>query len=78
MLIAHVRPLRKNLVSSHIEVHEALASGNRIAARFMLYARMRKRSIATVALLRGDRPRRANARGPSAHPYAARPVDRRA
>jgi hypothetical protein len=41
-LIAHIRPIRKNLVSYEFDVHEALALGDRIAARFTIRAQMRK------------------------------------
>ncbi|MFD7560357.1 nuclear transport factor 2 family protein [Streptomyces sp. NPDC059835] len=41
-LLAHVRTLRKNLLDCRFEVHEALAAGDRIAARFTIHARMRK------------------------------------
>lgn len=41
-LVAHIRPLRKNLVDYRIEVHEALSSGERIAARFTIHAQLRK------------------------------------
>ncbi|MDQ8704932.1 nuclear transport factor 2 family protein [Streptomyces sp. LHD-70] len=41
-LVAHLRPVRKNLIDFRFEVHEALAAGNRIAARFTIHARMRK------------------------------------
>lgn len=41
-LIAHLRPVRKNLVSGRYEVHEAAVSGDRIAARFTIHAQMRK------------------------------------
>ncbi|MFI1016210.1 nuclear transport factor 2 family protein [Streptomyces sp. NPDC020965] len=46
-LVAHVRPVRKNLIAGRVEVHEALASGDLIAARYTLYARMRKQPTAT-------------------------------
>ncbi|MFC9971558.1 nuclear transport factor 2 family protein [Spirillospora sp. NPDC127200] len=41
-IIAHVRPLRRNMVEGRVEVHEALADGGRIAARLTFHARMRK------------------------------------
>lgn len=53
-LIAHVRPLRKNLLSSRIEVHESLANGNRIAVRFTLHGRLRKRAISTEVHFFGE------------------------
>ncbi len=41
-LLAHLRPVRRNLTGFRFEVHEALADRNRIAARFTIHARMRK------------------------------------
>ncbi|MEU9375642.1 nuclear transport factor 2 family protein [Streptomyces sp. NPDC048255] len=41
-LLAHLRPVRRNLNGFRIEIHEALADGNRIATRFTIHARMRK------------------------------------
>ncbi|MCW6009582.1 nuclear transport factor 2 family protein [Micromonospora sp. CPCC 205371] len=45
-LIAHTRPVRKNRPSSRMEVHEAVANGDRIAARCTLHVQDRKRSLA--------------------------------
>lgn len=44
-LAAHLRPLRRNLTGFRIRVHDALADGNRIAARFTIHARMRKQGL---------------------------------
>ncbi|MGY5123571.1 nuclear transport factor 2 family protein [Streptomyces nigrescens] len=41
-LVAHLRPVRKNLREFRFEVHEACADGDRIATRFTIHARMRK------------------------------------
>ncbi|MFI7015192.1 nuclear transport factor 2 family protein [Streptomyces sp. NPDC050164] len=41
-LVAHLRPVRRNLTEFSFQVHEALTDGNRIAARFTIHARMRK------------------------------------
>jgi hypothetical protein len=41
-LLAHLRPVRKNLREFRFEVHEALLDGYRIATRFTIHARMRK------------------------------------
>ncbi|MCM2389991.1 nuclear transport factor 2 family protein [Streptomyces albipurpureus] len=41
-LLAHLRPVRRNVVEFRFEVHEAIADGTRIAARFTIHARMRK------------------------------------
>jgi len=40
-LIAHLRPIRKNLESFRFEVHEALRSEQRIAARYTIHAELR-------------------------------------
>jgi hypothetical protein len=54
-LIAHIRPARKNLTSFRYEVHEALVSGDRIAARFTIHAQLRKgKVIATDVHLFGE------------------------
>ncbi|WP_455353681.1 nuclear transport factor 2 family protein [Streptomyces sp. SYSU K217416] len=47
-LIAHIRPVRRNLVSYRVEVHEAVADGDRIAARFTMHAQMRKAGTVAV------------------------------
>ncbi|QFU91917.1 nuclear transport factor 2 family protein [Amycolatopsis sp. YIM 10] len=44
-LIAHTRPVRKNQPSARMEVHEALAAEDRIAARYTLHVRNRKRDL---------------------------------
>ncbi|MFF5523183.1 nuclear transport factor 2 family protein [Streptomyces coeruleorubidus] len=41
-LLAHLRPVRKNVVDYRFEVHEAVADGHRIAARLTIHARTRK------------------------------------
>ncbi|GGR90614.1 hypothetical protein GCM10010252_31800 [Streptomyces aureoverticillatus] len=41
-LLAHLRPVRRNLRQFRCEVHEAFADGDRIATRFTIHARMRK------------------------------------
>lgn len=49
-LLAHIRPVRKNLAEhddSRFAVHEAIADGNRIAARLTIHAATRKKHIAT-------------------------------
>lgn len=46
-LIAHARPVRKNRPGIRMEVHEALADGNRIAARYTLHATQRGKELAT-------------------------------
>jgi hypothetical protein len=45
-LIAHGRPLRKRKPSSRMEVHEAVADGDRIAARWTQHIEDRRRSFA--------------------------------
>jgi hypothetical protein len=44
-LIAHVRPVRTNVVGVRVDVHEALVSGDRIAARYTLHADTRKSGV---------------------------------
>ncbi|MQM24267.1 nuclear transport factor 2 family protein [Glycomyces albidus] len=46
-LLAHIRPVRKNLVEGRFEVHEAIADGDRIAARFTVHALMRQGPVTT-------------------------------
>ncbi|MER5770665.1 nuclear transport factor 2 family protein [Streptomyces sp. NPDC001985] len=41
-LVAHLRPVRRNLRAFRFDVHEAFLDGDRIAARFTIHARMRK------------------------------------
>ncbi|MFG2295846.1 nuclear transport factor 2 family protein [Streptomyces sp. NPDC048603] len=41
-LLAHLRPVRKNALDYHFEVHEAVAEGYRTAARLTIHARTRK------------------------------------
>ncbi|TDC73857.1 nuclear transport factor 2 family protein [Streptomyces hainanensis] len=45
-LVAHTRPVRKNRPSGRWDVHDALVSGDRIAARFTLYVTNRTRDLA--------------------------------
>nr|WP_236809232.1 nuclear transport factor 2 family protein [Amycolatopsis albispora] len=64
-LIAHTRPVRKNRPSSRIEVHEALADGDHIAARYTLHVRNRNKDLAIEVCFFGQftphgRMRRAN------------------
>ncbi|GAA2132091.1 nuclear transport factor 2 family protein [Streptomyces synnematoformans] len=51
-LVAHIRPVRKNLSDFAFEVHEALRDGERIAARFTIHAtdRRGRRSTTEVHL----------------------------
>jgi hypothetical protein len=54
-LVAHLRPIRKNLVSCRYEVHEALVDGDRIAARLTIHADLRhERGVATDVYLFGE------------------------
>lgn len=54
-LVAHLRPIRKNLVSYRYEVHEALADGDRIAARLTIHAELRhERAVSTEVYLFGE------------------------
>lgn len=55
MLVAHVAPVRKNLVRFHIDVHDELLLGDRIAARYTLHAVMRRdRVVATQIHMFGE------------------------
>jgi hypothetical protein len=45
-LIAHTRPVRKNKPGNRVEVHEAQASEDRIAARYTLHIQNRKKAFA--------------------------------
>ncbi|WP_117210230.1 nuclear transport factor 2 family protein [Allorhizocola rhizosphaerae] len=45
-LIAHTRPVRKNRPSSRIEVHDAIADGDRVAARYTLHVQQRGKEFA--------------------------------
>ncbi|WP_369208419.1 nuclear transport factor 2 family protein [Streptomyces sp. PU-14G] len=44
-LIAHTRPTRKHKPSLAVEIHDALADGDRIAARYTLHVHDRKRDL---------------------------------
>ncbi|MGI5206747.1 nuclear transport factor 2 family protein [Spirillospora sp. CA-108201] len=44
-LIAHTRPVRKNRPASRVEVHEAVADGDRLAARYTLHVRQRGKDL---------------------------------
>ncbi|MGA4845238.1 nuclear transport factor 2 family protein [Streptomyces sp. G5(2025)] len=45
-LIAHTRPVRKTRPGNRVEVHEAQADGDRLAARYTLHVETRKKSLA--------------------------------
>ncbi|MEU4639607.1 nuclear transport factor 2 family protein [Micromonospora sp. NPDC023814] len=45
-LVAHTRPVRRKRPDSRIEVHEALAHGDRVAARYTLHVDNPKRPLA--------------------------------
>jgi hypothetical protein len=44
-LLAHVRPARQRAASLHVRVHDAVAGGGRVAARYTLTAVMRKGGV---------------------------------
>lgn len=46
-LIAHTRPVRKNRPTIRMEVHEAVADGDRLAARYTLHSSQRGTDLAT-------------------------------
>ena len=50
ILLAHVRASRKNLTSVQVEVHEALVTAHRVAARYTLTAVMRKSRVAVTEI----------------------------
>ncbi|WP_280449890.1 nuclear transport factor 2 family protein [Nocardia brasiliensis] len=47
-LVAHLRPVRKNLRHYRFEVHEAVADGARFAARMTIHAQLRKADLVTT------------------------------
>ncbi|GAA3105593.1 hypothetical protein JOF29_005355 [Kribbella aluminosa] len=54
-LIDHLRPVRKNVVSCTYDVHEAIRTGNRLAARFTIHAETRRgRTISTEVYMFGE------------------------
>jgi|tagenome__1003787_1003787.scaffolds.fasta_scaffold20868973_3 hypothetical protein len=54
-LIDHLRPVRKNVVSCSYDVHEAMRSDHRLAARFTIHAELRRgRTISTEVYLFGE------------------------
>ncbi|MEU3763730.1 nuclear transport factor 2 family protein [Amycolatopsis keratiniphila] len=53
-LIAHTRPVRKNRPTARWEVHEAVAAGDRIAARSTLYVTNRKRDLTMEVYFFGE------------------------
>ncbi len=53
-LIAHLRPMRRNLGNFSFDVHEAVRSGNRIAARFTIHGVLRGNAIDTEVALFGE------------------------
>ncbi|WP_350279556.1 nuclear transport factor 2 family protein [Kribbella sp. HUAS MG21] len=54
-LIDHLRPVRKNVVSCKYDVHEAIRTADRLAARFTIHAETRRgRTISTEVYLFGE------------------------
>lgn len=54
-LIAHLRPIRKNLLTWEYDVHEAIRTADRVAARFTIHAELRQgRTISTEVYLFGE------------------------
>lgn len=54
-LIDHLRPVRKNVVSCSYDVHEAIRTSDRVAARFTIHAELRRgRKISTEVYLFGE------------------------
>ena len=40
-IVAHIRPVRRKAVAAHVEIHQTLAVGDEVAARYTLTARLR-------------------------------------
>ncbi|MCM0678098.1 nuclear transport factor 2 family protein [Micromonospora phytophila] len=53
-LVAHTRPVRRNRPDLRMEVHEALADGDRIAARYTMHVRTLKKTLAVEVCLFGQ------------------------
>lgn len=53
-LIAHTRPVRKNRPTGRMEVHEAVADGDRIAARSTLYVTNRGKDLTMEVYFFGE------------------------
>ncbi|GAA1599863.1 hypothetical protein GCM10009804_65620 [Kribbella hippodromi] len=54
-LIDHLSPVRKNLTACRYEVHEALRTGDQLAAHFTIHAELRHtRTISTEVFLFGE------------------------
>lgn len=53
-LVAHLRPVAKSLTDYRIDVHEAIAHGGRLAARFTIRATIRERSFSTCVAFFGE------------------------
>ncbi|NIK55064.1 nuclear transport factor 2 family protein [Kribbella shirazensis] len=54
-LIDHLRPVRKNVISCAYDVHEAIRTADRVAARFTIHAETRRgRTISTEVYLFGE------------------------
>lgn len=49
-LIAHVRPVRRNATSCRVDVHEAVVSGDTVAARYTLHAALRKGRVTATEI----------------------------
>ncbi|SCG39653.1 nuclear transport factor 2 family protein [Micromonospora halophytica] len=46
-LIAHARPVRRTATEGHLDIHDTLTCGDRVAARYTLHAVSRGRPLAT-------------------------------
>ncbi|MGW7682607.1 nuclear transport factor 2 family protein [Kribbella sp. NPDC054772] len=54
-LLDHIRPVRKNVISYRYDVHEAIRTDDRVAARFTIHAETRRgRTISTEVYLFGE------------------------
>ena len=53
-LVAHLRPVAKSLTDYRIDVHEAIADGGRLAARFTIHASIGARAFSTCVAFFGE------------------------
>jgi hypothetical protein len=44
-IVAHIRPVRRKTVAADVDIHQALALGDEVAARYTLTARMRNGTV---------------------------------
>jgi hypothetical protein len=49
-VLAHARPARRNVAAVSVDIHQALTSGDQVAAHYTLTARMRKGRTVTTEI----------------------------